>query len=115
MTTSASHAPPKLCPDTKTVEPSGLVGSAHALSVPEMLTLFAEAGLPEPQVETLRMAGDLNSLLARSYCVPGDEARCRQLYEDSLVDDRIDMQPRREGDNILYAFPVAIYGSVLSS
>jgi hypothetical protein len=73
-----------------------------------MLTLFSQAGLKDPQVETLRMAGDLDSLLARSYCQPGDEARCRRLYEDSLVEDRIDMQPRRNGHNIAYAFPVAI-------
>jgi ubiquinone/menaquinone biosynthesis C-methylase UbiE len=80
----------------------------RALPVEEMLTLFSQAGLKDPQVETLRMAGDLDSLLARSYCQPGDEARCRRLYEDSLVEDRIDMQPRRNGHNIAYAFPVAI-------
>ncbi len=81
----------------------------RALPVEEMLDLFAQAGLKYPHVETLRMAGDLDSLLARSYCQPGDEARCRKLYEDSLVEDRIDMQPRRDGNNIAYAFPVAIY------
>lgn len=80
----------------------------RALPVPEMLDLFAQASLAHPNVETLRMVGDLDSLLQRSYCQPGDEARCRKLYEDSLIDDRIDMQPRREDGKILYAFPVAI-------
>lgn len=80
----------------------------RALPVKEMLELFEQAGLPNPEVETLRMAGDLDSLLQRSYCQLGDEARCRQLYEDSLIDDQIDMQPRRENGKILYAFPVAI-------
>lgn len=80
----------------------------RALAVEEMLGVFAQAELPAPKVECLRMAGDLNALLARSYCQPGDEERCRRLYEESLVDDKIDMQPRREGDNIFYAFPVAI-------
>ena len=80
----------------------------RALPVEEMLDLFARAGLKNAQAETLRMAGDLDSLLARSYCQPGDESRCRKLYEDALGEDRIDMQPRREGDNIAYAFPVAI-------
>jgi ubiquinone/menaquinone biosynthesis C-methylase UbiE len=86
---------------------------ARALPVSEMVELFEEAGLVNPQVETLRMAGDLNSLLARSYCLPGDEERCRSLYEASLIDDKIDMQPRREGDNILYAFQVAIIKAVM--
>ncbi|ABF39803.1 UbiE/COQ5 methyltransferase [Candidatus Koribacter versatilis Ellin345] len=81
----------------------------RALPVEEMVAVFESAGLAEPKVETLRMAGDLNSLLARSLCQPGDEERCRCLYEESLGEDRIDMQPRREGDNILYAFPVALF------
>ena len=81
---------------------------ARALPVEEMVELFAQTGLANPKIETLRMAGDLNSLLARSWCQPGDEARCRELYERALNDDLIDMQPRREGDNILYAFPIAI-------
>jgi ubiquinone/menaquinone biosynthesis C-methylase UbiE len=80
----------------------------RALPVDEMLELFAQAGLDDPHVETLRMAGDLDSLLQRSYCQPGDEARCRKLYEDSLTEDRIDMQPRLENGRILYAFPVGI-------
>ncbi|HEY3930293.1 MAG TPA: methyltransferase domain-containing protein [Candidatus Koribacter sp.] len=86
----------------------------RALPVEEMLHLFAQAGLREAKAETLRMAGDLNSLLARSFCQAGDEARCRALYEQALTDDVIDMQPHRDGDNILYAFPVAIYVAVNS-
>lgn len=81
----------------------------RALAVEQMAELFVQADLPKPRIETLRMQGDLNSLLQRSHCQPGEEARCRRLYEDALTDDGIDMQPRREGDNILYAFPVAIY------
>lgn len=80
-----------------------------ALPVEEMIAVFEKAGLATTQVETFRMAGDLNSLLARSCCHPGDEGRCRALYEAALAEDFIDMQPRRDGDNILYAFPVAIY------
>lgn len=81
----------------------------RALPVEEMLDLFAQVGLPQPSfVETLRMDGDLNSLLQRSHCLPGDDARCRQVFEEALTDDRIDMQPRRDGDNILYSFPIAI-------
>ena len=82
---------------------------ARALAVEEMTALFVSAGLGEPQVEQLRMPGDLNSLLQRSQCEPGDDLRCRELFEASLADDRIDMHPRREGDNFLYEFPVAIY------
>jgi ubiquinone/menaquinone biosynthesis C-methylase UbiE len=84
----------------------------RALPAEEMVALFTQASLPNPRLETLRMAGDLNSLLARSFCQPGDESRCRQLYQDSLTNDQIDMHPRREGDNILYAFPVAIIAAV---
>jgi ubiquinone/menaquinone biosynthesis C-methylase UbiE len=86
----------------------------RALPVTEVLELFERVRLANPSVKTLRMAGDLNSLLARSYCEPGDEERCRRLYEDSLIDDKIDMQPRRGRENILYAFPVAIVTAVVS-
>ena len=84
---------------------------ARALAVEEMAVVFAEAGLGEPRLETMRMAGDLNSLLARSYCLPGDDVRCREMFAASLGEDEIDMQARRDGDNFLYAFPVGIYAS----
>lgn len=82
---------------------------ARALAVEEMAELFVAADLPKPQVEQMRMAGDLNSLLKRSQCHPGDDVRCRELFDASLSDDAIDMRARREGDNFFYEFPVAIY------
>jgi ubiquinone/menaquinone biosynthesis C-methylase UbiE len=80
----------------------------RALPIKELRGLFADAGLPEPRTETFRLALDLESLLERSYPREGDEARIRALFEDALTDDRMDVEPRRDGDKLLFSFPGAV-------
>ena len=80
----------------------------RALPIEEHRSLFSEAGLPEPRVETYRLEGELEDLLARSFPNPGDADRIRTIFRDSLEDDALDMAPRSEDGKIYYAFPVAI-------
>jgi ubiquinone/menaquinone biosynthesis C-methylase UbiE len=81
---------------------------ARALSIEEWGQLLTEAGLTLSHVEQFRLAGDLDSLLARSFPAEGDEARIRQMFEDALEEDFLDVQARREGGRIVYGFPIGI-------
>src|SRR5260221_400732 len=72
------------------------------------LVLFARAGLADPQWETYRLEGDLDDLLSRSFPEGGDAGPIRQVFEDSLFDDALDMATHRQDGKILYGFPVAV-------
>lgn len=86
----------------------------RALPIAELSALFQQVGLPAPHVETYRLSGELDDLLARSFPNPGDADRIRRLFEDSLIDDTLDMTARRENGEILYAFPIAILAATVS-
>jgi ubiquinone/menaquinone biosynthesis C-methylase UbiE len=86
---------------------------SHTRAMPreELAGLFQEAGLPKPEVEEVRLALDLDGLLARSYPREGDEARIRDTYERALEDDFLDLEPRREQGKIVFSLPIAILGA----
>jgi len=85
----------------------------RALPVDDWRRLFADAGLPTPQVESLRLGLDLDEFLSRSFPREGDDARIRALFEDALVNDTLDVEPRREAGKIRFSVPVAILGTIL--
>jgi hypothetical protein len=80
------------------------------MPVEELRALFAAVGLPDPHVEQTRLALDVDSFLARSYPPGGerDKDRMRAMFEDALADDRMDVEPRREGGILYFSVPVAI-------
>jgi SAM-dependent methyltransferase len=80
----------------------------RALPLAEHLDLFARAGLPAPRSTAYRLEGELESLLGRSFPLPGDADKIRHLFAASLEDDRLGIPVRREGTEILYAYPVAV-------
>ncbi|HEY1810180.1 MAG TPA: methyltransferase domain-containing protein [Acidobacteriaceae bacterium] len=82
----------------------------RAMPVEELRSLFAAAGLAEPQVEQTRLPLDLDSFLARSYPPGGDSDKdhMRAMFEQALVDDAMDVQPRRQAGRIYFSVPVAI-------
>jgi SAM-dependent methyltransferase len=81
---------------------------ARALPLAEHRQLFARAGLPEPRVTHYRLEGELGGLLSRSFPEPGAAETIRALFADSLADDALDMQTRRDGDTIRFGYPVAV-------
>lgn len=84
---------------------------SHVRSLPlvEHVELFRRVGLPEPRVTHYRREGDLEGLIARSFPRPGDADRIRGIFANSLADDALDMQVRREGDRIVFGgYPVAV-------
>ena len=80
----------------------------RALPLSEHLELFRTAGLPEPRVTHYRLEGELESLIARSFPKPGDDATLRRIFADSLPDDALGIEARRDGDTIRYGYPVAV-------
>jgi SAM-dependent methyltransferase len=80
----------------------------RALPVVEHLALFAKAGLTEPRRTFYRLEGELEGLLSRSFPLPGDAQRIRELFAASLADDALDIQAHRVGEQIRYGFPVAV-------
>lgn len=83
----------------------------RALPAEELGRLFTDAGLPAPRIESLRLALDLDEFLSRSFPREGDDARIRALFEDALVNDILDVEPRREAGKIHFSVPVAIFGA----
>jgi ubiquinone/menaquinone biosynthesis C-methylase UbiE len=80
----------------------------RALPVDELRGLFEQAGLATPQVNSYRMEGELEELLARSFPNPGDADLLRRIFADSLADDALDLNTRQENGKIYYSFPVAV-------
>jgi ubiquinone/menaquinone biosynthesis C-methylase UbiE len=80
----------------------------RALPVDELRGLFEQAGLATPQVNSYRMEGELEELLSRSFPHEGDADRIRKIFIDSLADDALDLNTRRENEKIFYSFPVAV-------
>ena len=85
----------------------------HALSLEEMTALFAAAGLRHPRLERWQMEGDLESLLARSFPLPGDDERVRQMFRESLENDAMGIAPRMQEGAIVYAFPMVLLRSTV--
>jgi ubiquinone/menaquinone biosynthesis C-methylase UbiE len=83
----------------------------RAMPVEELAALFASAGLPDPGIETLRLPGDLDSLLTRSFPKKGDAELVRAQFEDALSEDFLDITPSLAEGKLLYSFPIAIFSA----
>ena len=80
----------------------------RALPLAELRSLYTRQGLPEPRHTPYRLESDLESLLARSFPNPGDDDKIRAQFRRSAEDDFLGINARREGDLIIYGYPVAI-------
>src|SRR6185312_11723471 len=83
---------------------------SHVRAMPEeeLRGLFAQAGLPEPTVGHYRVECELEDLLSRSFPNPGDDARIRKIFRDSIAENTLDLNTRMEEGKIFYSFPVAV-------
>src|SRR5262249_32879293 len=83
---------------------------SHVRSMPEqeLLSLFAEVGLPAPRIGHYRLEGELEDLLRRSFPKEGDADRIRAIFADSIADDSLDLSTRRENGKIFFSYPVTI-------
>ena len=80
----------------------------RALPLAELRSLYTRQGLPDPRHTPYRLESDLESLLARSFPNPGDDDKIRARFRQSVDDDSLGIAARRDGDLIIYGYPVAI-------
>jgi len=80
----------------------------RSLALAELLSLFGEAGLPEPEASFYELRDEVRNLLARSFPEPGDAAKIIELFTASAADDRLGVPVHIEGERVHYAYPVAI-------
>jgi ubiquinone/menaquinone biosynthesis C-methylase UbiE len=80
----------------------------QAFPLEQLRAMFRDAGLPDPRVDMYRLEGELEGLLERSFPAEGDADRIRRIFEDSVVDNALDMNTRREDGKIFFSYPVAI-------
>jgi SAM-dependent methyltransferase len=81
----------------------------RALTERELWILFTEEGIPPNFVEKFRLAGDLDSLLSRSFPRGGDAGQVRKAFESALKDDILDVHPVKGADNMIrYSFPIVL-------
>ena len=50
----------------------------------------------------------IETLLKGSHPLPGDEAKVRALFEQSLDDDEMALRTRREADGIHFSYPIVV-------
>jgi ubiquinone/menaquinone biosynthesis C-methylase UbiE len=83
----------------------------RCLSLTELQSLFAAAGLPAPEVRHYELRDEVRNLLARSFPNPGDAERITALFAAQVERDSLGIEVRRDGDTLRYAYPVAILAS----
>ncbi|MGC2413970.1 MAG: methyltransferase domain-containing protein [Stellaceae bacterium] len=81
---------------------------ARALGLAELRDLFRAAGLGEPRERFYELRDEVKNLLARSFPNPGDEQKIVDLFAASIADDRLGIPVDRDGDRLVYGYPVAI-------
>ena len=80
----------------------------RALTLIELETLLRDAGLVLRRRTFYRLTADLEGVLERSFPADGDVDRIRALFAASLADDGLGLETRRHGNDIRFAYPVAM-------
>jgi len=80
----------------------------RALTLAELESLFAGAGLPHPTATFYKLPFELEGLLSRSFPRPEDVTVIRAAYVASAEDDALGLGTRQVGDEIRAAYPVVI-------
>jgi SAM-dependent methyltransferase len=80
----------------------------RALPLAEMESLFQQVGLSAPRKTFYKVEANLEDALQRSFPNPGDADKLRQLFVDSLENDGLGVGAHRKGDNISFAYPIAV-------
>src|ERR1700722_15486993 len=70
----------------------------RALSLAELTGLFRGAGLAVPEVGLYELRGEVRSLLARSFPLPGDAERITAMFAAQAERDSMGIEVRREGE-----------------
>ena len=87
---------------------------SRALPLEELTALFLSAGLQHPRVDRWRMEGELESFLARSFPLPGNDEHVRRMFRESLEDDVMGVEPRVQDGTIMYALPIGLVSGTVA-
>ena len=83
----------------------------RGLTLTELEALFQRLTLPKPRETFYRLEAELDDLLQRSFPNPGDADEIRRMFVESLDNDGLGMDTRRQGDKIRFAYPIVIFCS----
>ena len=83
---------------------------SHVRTMPlsELKELLQQAGLRLIQTAFYGVEFELETLLQGSTANPGDADRVRQLIMADLKENKMDAHVRREGSQILFAYPIVV-------
>ena len=81
---------------------------ARSLYLAELKGLFHNAGLGEPRASFYELRDTVANLLARSFPDPGDDTKIVEMFTAAIEDDSLGIPVHRTGDQLEYAYPVAI-------
>jgi len=81
---------------------------ARSLYLAELKGLFHKAGLGEPRASFYELRDTVANLLARSFPNPGDDTKIVEMFTAAIDDDSLGIPVHRTGDQLEYAYPVAI-------
>lgn len=70
--------------------------------------LFTDAAVTEPETRYYKHPSTLSGMLKASFPANGDVERLRMLIEQSVEGDRMGLNARREGGDVVFETPVAI-------
>jgi ubiquinone/menaquinone biosynthesis C-methylase UbiE len=80
----------------------------RGLTLAELEELFALSGYSSPRKTFYRVESELEDTLRRSFPNQGDADEIRRIFLAALDNDGLDMDVRREGDKIRFAYPIAV-------
>jgi hypothetical protein len=89
----------------------------RALSASELAELFSVARLANPKMTSYRLEFALETVLSGSFPANGDDDKdvIRRLFEESLTNDSMGLNPRRKDGEIWYSYPIAVLKSTKES
>jgi SAM-dependent methyltransferase len=85
---------------------------AHALTLDELRALYRVAGLATPSETFWRMDVDVDGVLSRSFPDPGSEPVIRRMFEDSVADDALGLETRRENGRLRFTYSNVVLSAV---
>jgi ubiquinone/menaquinone biosynthesis C-methylase UbiE len=81
----------------------------HALTSEEFDVLFRQSGLVDCMGSGYGVSIELETQLRASFPAPEDVAKLREMVTSDIGVDRLGIAARREGGEVVYTVPVAVY------
>jgi ubiquinone/menaquinone biosynthesis C-methylase UbiE len=78
------------------------------------LGLFRDAGLPEPSMSFYGVPAERERLVGMAYPANDDRAGLRAMIDRAVVDDRMGVNARRDGDTVRFEYPAVVLVAVKS-